>query len=108
MKLLAEIDAYARAGDPRVRQVMASVAGSWQAVSIVRPDGHRMADIRPLVRLNVTVMVGDGDRQETGSYGTGGRTHLWRILRRHLAQAVDNALREALVDLGPCRRPPAK
>ena len=71
--LLSEIDAYARASDPRVRQVTASLSGNWQAVQIVRSGGDRRADIRPLVRLNVSVMVGDGDRQETGSHGVGGR-----------------------------------
>jgi TldD protein len=100
VKLLAEIDAYARAKDPRVRQVMASVAGSWQAVQILRPDGHRMADIRPMVRLNVTIMVGEGDRQETGSYGTGGRRIYGEFFEEGTwRRAVDNALREALVNL---------
>jgi TldD protein len=106
VKLLAEIDAYARAKDPRVRQVMASVAGSWQAVSIIRPDGHRMADIRPMVRLNVTVMVGEGDRQETGSYGTGGRrTYAEFFEEGTWRQAVDNAIREALVNLDSVAAP---
>src|ERR1700720_4046480 len=72
-KLLAEIDAYARSLDPRVRQVTASISGSWQAVEIVRPDGARFGDIRPLVRLNVSVVVGDGAHMETGSSGAGGR-----------------------------------
>ena len=49
-RLLADIDAYARGRDGRVRQVMASVSGVWQAVQIIRPDGRRVADIRPLVR----------------------------------------------------------
>src|ERR1700728_2492382 len=57
-KLLQEIDAYARGRDPRVRQVMASLSGVWQAVQIVRADGSRVADIRPLVRLGVAVVVG--------------------------------------------------
>src|SRR3546814_17314411 len=51
VKLLAEIDAYARAKDPRVRQVSASLGGEWQAVQILRAGGERAADIRPLVRL---------------------------------------------------------
>src|SRR5512133_523685 len=72
-RLLAEIDAYARSRDPRVRQVMASLSGVWQAVQIVRADGRRAADIRPLVRLNVSIVVGDRDRMETGSHGAGGR-----------------------------------
>src|SRR5699024_11764871 len=56
VKLLEEIDSYARARDPRIRQVSASLAGSWQAVQIIRPDGERRADIRPLVRLNISVV----------------------------------------------------
>ncbi len=82
VKLLAEIDAYARAKDPRVRQVMASISGEWQAVQIVRAGGQRLADIRPLVRLNVSVVVGDGDKQESGTYGCG-RTLRLRPCRRH-------------------------
>ena len=71
--LLAEIDAYARGKDARVVQVMASIAGEWQAVQIMRADGTRVADLRPLVRLNVAVVVEQAGRRETGSYGTGGR-----------------------------------
>ena len=73
-KLLGEIDAYVRAKDPRVRQVMVSLSGSWQAIQILRGEGHRAADIRPLVRLNVSVVVEENGRMETGSHGTGGRT----------------------------------
>jgi TldD protein len=71
--LLQEIDAYARAKDSRVRQVMASISGNWQAVQIIRGDGTRAADLRPLVRLNVSVMVDENGRMETGGHGTGGR-----------------------------------
>ena len=59
--LLQEIDAYARARDPRVVQVMASITGEWQAVQILRPDGQRFADLRPLVRFNVSVVVAEGE-----------------------------------------------
>lgn len=100
VKLLADIDAYARSRDSRVRQVMASLGGEWQAVQILRADGFRAADIRPLVRLNVSVVVGEGDRQESGSYGAGGRFSYSFCLdpaqwRRH----VDESLRMALVNL---------
>jgi TldD protein len=106
VKLLADIDAYARAKDARVRQVMASLAGSWQAVQILRPDGARMADIRPLVRLNVSVMVGEGDRQESGSHGTGGRVGFDMFLDpAHWQASVDEALRQALVNLGSVHAP---
>ncbi len=104
--LLAEIDAYARQADPRVVQVSASLLGEWQAVQILRADGTRVADLRPLVRLNVSVVVAEGGRRETGSFGQGGRadyTHLlapatWRA-------AVDEALRQALVNLASIPAP---
>src|SRR5438874_3218645 len=105
-KLLAEIDAYARAKDPRVRQVMASLSGVWQAVQIVRPDGRRAADIRPLVRLNVSIVVGDGDRMETGSHGAGGRvSYDYYLDPVHWKAQVDEALRQALVNLGSVPAP---
>jgi TldD protein len=98
--VLAEIDAYARAKDPRVKQVTASLGGSWQAVHIMRPGGEAAADIRPLVRLNVNIVVGDGTRMETGSYGTGGRVLYGEFLKpERWKSAVDEALRQALVNL---------
>jgi TldD protein len=105
-KLLTEIDAYARSKDPRVRQVMASLSGVWQAVQIIRADGTRIADIRPLVRLNVSVVVGDGDRMETGSSGAGGRVpyDLYLDPTKWRSQ-VDEALRQALVNLGSVPAP---
>jgi len=100
IKLLEDIDAYARAKDPRVRQVSCSLSGSWQAVQILRADGLRVADIRPLVRLNVSIITGDGDRQESGSHGAGGRTGYTAYLEAdHWQAAVDEALRQALVNL---------
>ncbi len=98
--VLAEIDAYARGRDPRVRQVMASITGEWQAVQIIRADGHRVADLRPLVRLNVSVVVDSDGRRETGSHGTGGRYAYDRLVDAQTWQgAVDEALRQALVNL---------
>ena len=106
VSLLAEIDAYVRAKEPRVRQVMASISGVWQAVQILRPDGVRVGDIRPLVRLNINVVVGEGDRQETGSHGTGGRTGYDLYLDPATWQpAADEALRQALVNLGSVPAP---
>ena len=99
-QLLAEIDAYARSRDPRVRQVMASLSGVWQAVQIIRADGRRVADIRPLVRLGVAIVVGEGDHMETGSSGAGGRLAYDRFLDPlHWKGQVDEALRQALVNL---------
>ena len=100
-RLLQEIDAYARAKDSRVRQVMASLGGSWQVVSILRPDGSRVGDIRPLVRLNVAVVVGEGERMEQGSSGAGGRLEYQRFIDpANWKPQVDEALRQALVNLG--------
>ncbi len=100
VKLLQAIDAYARGRDPRVSQVVASISGEWQAIQIVRADGRRAADIRPLVRLNVSVVVAQGGRMETGTSGAGGRTSF----AAHVAEdawrgQVDEALRQALVNL---------
>ena len=98
--VLADIDAYARGKDPRVKQVMASLSGEWQAVQILRPDGTRVADLRPLVRLNVSVVVEQDGRRETGSYGTGGRFgYLTITAPATWRAAVDEALRQALVNL---------
>jgi TldD protein len=99
-KLLQEIDAFLRAKDPRVRQVTASLAASWQHVEIMRADGRTARDIRPLVRMNVSVVVGDGDRQESGSYGMGGRKSFEEFLAEgSWKHAADEALRQALVNL---------
>jgi TldD protein len=79
---------------------MVSLTGEWRVVEILRPDGTRVADVRPLVRLNVSVMAGDGDRQETGSFGTGGREGYGRFIAADSwCHAADEALRQALVKL---------
>src|SRR6201982_180654 len=99
-QLLQTIEAYARAKDPRVRQVTASIAASWQAVEILRADGEAYRDIRPMVRVNVSVVVGDGNRQETGSDGYGGREGYERFIADGGWQGVvDNAVRQALINL---------
>ena len=104
--LLAELDAYVRAKDPRVRQVSASLSGSWQAVQILRGDGQRVADIRPLVRLNVAVVVEENGRMESGSYGTGGRTSYEFYMKPETWKAAaDEALRQALVNLSSVPAP---
>ena len=98
--MLMAIDAYARAKDSRVKQVMASITGEWQAVQILRPDGRRVADLRPLVRMNIAVVVEANGRRETGSFGTGGRFAYDRVLNEATWKAaVDEALRQALVNL---------
>ena len=100
VKLLAEIDAYARGLDPRVSQVMASLTGSWQAVRIIRPDGVEVGDIRPLVRLSVQVVAEEDGRMESGGYGSGGRVTYDAFLESgNWRKAVDEALRQALTNL---------
>ncbi len=100
VKILERIDAYARDKDERVRQVSASIAGSWQVVEILRADGHMVRDVRPLVRLNVSIVVGKGERQESGSYGMGGRRGFGEFLADESWQsAVDTALKQALINL---------
>lgn len=106
VKILEQIDAYARSKDSRIRQVTASITGSWQAVYILRADGGHAADIRPLVRLSVSVMLQDGDRMETGSHGLGGRvTYDGLIAEDTWRHAVDEALREAEVNLNSIPSP---
>ena len=98
--LLSEIDAWLRARDPRVRQVTASVVSSWQRVEILRGDGSVAEDVRPLVKVNVSVVVGDGDRQETGGYGMGGRKAIGEFIAEgSWKHAAEEALRQALVNL---------
>ncbi len=106
VKFLGEMDAYARANDERVRQVSVSLSGEWQAVEIMRADGQRIRDVRPLVRLNVSVVLGEGDRQETGSHGVGDRIGFGTYLEPANWQAqVDEAMRQANVNLSSVPAP---
>lgn len=98
--LLQKIDAYARSKDSRVTQVTASLAASWQAIDILRPDGWRQQDVRPLTRINVSIVVERDGRREAGSFGMGGRQAYGEFISEaawHMA--VDEALRQALVNL---------
>jgi TldD protein len=100
VKLLEAIDAYARRKDPRVKQVSVSFGGTWQVVEIVRANDEIYRDIRPLVRINVSIVAGSGNRQETGSYGYGGREGYEEFLNTAAWQrAVDEAVRQALTNL---------
>lgn len=100
VKLLQTIDGWLRERDPRVRQVTASLAASWQHVEILRADGQIVRDVRPLVRVNVSVVVGEGDRQESGSYGMGGRKSFGEFVAENSWKfAAGEALRQALVNL---------
>src|SRR6201994_836103 len=98
--LLEEMNAYARDKDSRVRQVSASLTGEWQRIEILRAGGESYSDIRPLVRINVSVVVEHDGRQESGSFGGGGRgSYESFITADYWHAAVDEALRQALVNL---------
>ena len=100
VNLCQTIDAAARARDPRVAQVSVALMGSWSVIEIVRADGFVATDIRPLVRLNVSIVVEANGRRETGSFGTGGRTTYDRLLEPATwNRAIDEALAQALVNL---------
>ena len=98
--LLQEIDAFARARDPRVVQVSVTLTGERRQVEILRADGRRLTDIRPLARLNVSITVEQDGRRETGGSGAGGRAAFDAWIRPDAWRGqVDEALRQALVNL---------
>ena len=98
--LLEKIDAVARAKDPRVAQVSASLLANWSVIEIVRPDGHVARDIRPLVRLNIQVVAEQNGRRETGFFGLGGRYLYDRLFDEGAwMRGIDEAVRQALVNL---------
>ena len=98
--LLEEIDAFLRAQDSCVRQVRVGLASSWQAVRIIRAGGETRADVRPLARLDISVVAGRGERIEMGFAGGGGRDRLEQWMQPDVwqAQALE-ALRQAQVNL---------
>ncbi len=98
--LLAEIDAWARAKDPRVVQVSVSLAGSYDQIDIFRPGAEHFQDVRPLVRLNVSITLEQNGRRETASAGAGGRaTYDEWIAPRRWQGLVERAMRKAEVNL---------
>jgi TldD protein len=106
VNLCQAIDAAARARDPRVAQVSASLMGSWQVVEIVRPDGFVATDVRPLVRLNVQIVVEQNGRRESGNFGIGGRYLYDRLFEEATwSRAIDEALAQAIVNLDSVAAP---
>ncbi|MBL4602922.1 MAG: metalloprotease TldD [Emcibacteraceae bacterium] len=100
IRILEEIDAYARAKDPKICQVSCSISGEWQVIEIIRPGGHRVRDIRPLVRLNISVVAKHGDRMESGYEGSGGRyTYNQLLTSENRKEQTDNAIRQAILNL---------
>ncbi len=108
-KLLKSIDEYARKLDKRVKQVSISLHGEWQAVHILRKGGYHCGDIRPLVRLNISITVDNGKRMETGSNGTGGRKNYVDFFNSEAWQKqTKDALRQAITNLKSCPTPAGK
>ena len=98
--LLQEIDAYVRAAESSVSQVSVSLSANWQVVEIVRADGHRLRDVRPLVRIGINVVVTKDGRSESGSYGMGGRESFGEfVTSERWKRGADKAIRQALVNL---------
>jgi TldD protein len=97
--LLERMEKMARAQDPRIVQVMAGVAAEYDVVMVARADGTRAADVRPLVRLSLTVIAEQNGRREVGSGGGGGRYPLGYFTDQRLAEYVQHATRAALTNL---------
>jgi len=95
VKLLERLERFARAADSRVFEVMAHIAGSWEVILVARSDGHLAADVRPLVRVSITVIMKDGKKREQGSSGGGGRFDYGyftdEVLKDYAAKAVHQA-----------------
>ena len=100
IELVKNIDAFLRSYDNRVQQVSVSLAGNFQSIVIFGKEGEIYTDERPLVRLNISVIVNNGKRQESGSYGTGGRWDYTRLNSKDFYQhAAKKALKQALTNL---------
>ncbi|MDX9699156.1 MAG: metalloprotease TldD [Rhodocyclaceae bacterium] len=105
VRLLERLEGFARAEDARVSQVMASVAGTWEVVMVARSDGHLAADVRPLVRVSITVIMEDGTRREQGSAGGGGRFDYAWFTDERLREYARAAVHQARVNLGAAPAP---
>ena len=105
VQLLERLESYARAEDSRVTQVMAHIAGTHETVLVMRNDGHMAADVRPLVRVSVTVIMQDGTRREQGSSGGGGRFDYGYFTDAVLRDYAARAVHQARVNLDACPAP---
>ena len=97
--LLQKVETLARAADPRIVQVMAGLTCEHDMVYIARLDGKHAADIRPLVRLSLTVIAKQGERREQGSAGGGGRFDLAYFDDAKIQEYVNHAVQQALTNL---------
>jgi TldD protein len=97
--LLERLEAMARAADPRVKEVMASIAGTWEVVLVARADGQMAADVRPLVRVSISVIMEEKGRREQGSSGGGGRFDYAYFTDAVLHDYASRAVHQASVNL---------
>jgi len=97
--LLERLEKFARAEDARVTQVMAHLVGSWETILIARDDGHLAADVRPLVRVSITVIMEENGRREQGSAGGGGRFDYAHFSDEQLRKYARAAVHQASVNL---------
>ena len=106
VKLLGQMDAAARAADPRVRQVIASLGSEDVVVLIATPSGWTVGDVRPLTRLNVTVIVEENGKREMGGYGGGGRVPFDFFLEQERwRHYTSEAVRQAVIKLHAVEAP---
>jgi TldD protein len=99
VKLLERLETYARELDPRVAEVMAHVAGTWEVVLVARSDGHLAADVRPLVRVSITVNMVENGKREQGYAGGGGRYDYAYFTEERLREYARAAVHQASVNL---------
>ena len=100
VETLKKIDEYARKQNPNIKQVSAALNGEWQVVRIYRPGGILVEDIRPLVRLYISVVLEKNGRLENGSRGSGGRINYETFLNdSHWQSQVDGAIKQAEINL---------
>jgi len=99
VRLLERLEGFARAEDNRVTQVMAHLVGSWETILVARDDGHMAADVRPLVRVSVTVIMEENGRREQGSAGGGGRFDYAHFDDERLRGYARAAVHQASVNL---------
>jgi TldD protein len=99
VKLLERLEKFARELDPRVTEVMAHVAGTWEVVLVARSDGHMAADVRPLVRVSITVIMVEGAKREQGYAGGGGRYDYGYFSDERLREYAREAVHQAKVNL---------
>ncbi len=99
LSILQRLDQLARQSDPAVREVIASLSGVYEKILVCATDGTFACDIRPLVRVNVTIIVDKNGKTERGSSGAGGRDSYQILTDALLQQIVDEALHQALINL---------